>query len=169
MGLPKLSEEQALAILEPIWAAICVIFAANSFPEPAKCRVEIDVNAHDSCRHFAATRVDGALMIVAPELADMPPETAEAILAHEAGHIVDFCHPGRFWFRRGKLEDVAPLPQKGRQKILNLWAGRSDDEVEHVGDAIAERVMQRRIGYIGRPGCLIQTWDRGKKRPEGLR
>lgn len=169
MKLPELTDEQALAVLEPMWAAVCVVFSSKGFREPSECRFEIRSEAHDSCRHFAATRTDGKLMIVAPELADMPIDTATAILAHEAGHIVDFRNPGRFWFRHGKLCEMNPLPSSGRKKVISAWDDRGDDEIEYVGDAIAEMVTGRRIGYVGPPGCLVQTWDRGKKRPTGLR
>lgn len=165
----RLTEKQAIAVLEPIWEAVCDTFSDKGFDQPSDCRFEIDPSAHDSCRHFAATRTDGKLMIVAPDLADMPLSTIEAILAHEAGHIVDFCCPGRFWFRSGKLQDIDPLPSKGRRKILAMWKGRDNDEVEYVGDAIAEFVMERRIGYVGHPGCLVQSFDDGIKRPRGLR
>jgi hypothetical protein len=153
----------------PIWQSIVARFQEKGHPQPSKCRLELDSGAHDNCRHFAATRTDGKLMFVAPELAGMPFDTAEAILAHEAGHVVDLSSPGVWWYRGDTLFQQDELPSKGLRKHLARWNERSHDEIERVADAIAELVMERRIGYVGGASCLVQTWDEGIPRPVGLK
>lgn len=164
-----LTEEQSLAILLPVWKDTVKVFARQGHSELGLAKFELDESMHDTERHFAGTTLDGKEMHVAPALVDMPLDTVEAILAHEAGHVVDFCNPGRWWFRLNELRYVADLPTKGLRKLLLSWKERDEDEVEHVADAIAELVTGRRIGYVGVGSCIVQTWDRGTPRPDGLR
>jgi hypothetical protein len=165
----SIDAEQAQAILEPIWERVLDAFEEYGHQEPSKAKLGFDPALHDTCRHFAGTTLDGKSVYYAPALADMPIDTIEAIMAHEAGHIVDLSNPGRWWFRGGELCFLKELPSKNLKKLLVEWSERDDDEVEHVADAIAEVCMGRRIGYIGEGGCLVQTWDKGKRRPNGLR
>jgi hypothetical protein len=155
-------------VLEAVWEEVIRKFEGKGLDHPASARLSFDPSRHDSCRHFAATTMDGSEVLVAPSLADMPYETVLAILAHEAGHVEDLCCPGVWWYRQGKLRHT-DLPNRGMRRFIQAWKDRSDDEVEHVADAIAELALGQRIGYVGHPGCLVQFVGRGKRRPKGLK
>lgn len=188
--------DQVTNIVQGYWLPITDAFKKAGYTAPSKItRLRIDSDAHDSCRHYAMAKKDGTVMVVGPEIVDLPPENITGILAHEAGHFVDFDHPGRFWFRRPQavrvrqgaraisltLEPVeadhsgpllfffSDLPTRGFSKHMREWESRDGDEVERVADEIASYVLGEKIGYTGRPGCLIQTAGRGVERPLGLR
>lgn len=167
--LPDIDEQEAAAILLPHWADVIEAFGATGYAEPEDVRLVITEEAHDSCRHFGATRADGRVLYLAPQLVHMPVETIDGILAHEAGHIVDLQNPGIFWWRKDMLMQAEALPSRGMRKILRAWEDRSDDEVERVADEIAYQVLGLRVGYVGSPTCLVQALGRGKRRPRGLR
>ena len=165
--MPK---DEARAILLPLWKETCALFKSQGHPSPARAKFELDSSAHDSCRHFAGATEDGSVVVVAPELVDMPLYTVQAILAHEAGHVVDLSAPGHWWSpKSGEIVFVETLATKGLKRHLERWKGRSDDEVERVADGIAEMVTGHRIGYVGAASCLVQAFDRGARRPVGLR
>jgi hypothetical protein len=188
--------DQVTNIIQGYWIPITQAFKQAGYKAPsAITRLRIDSEAHDNCRHYAMAKKDGTVMIVGPEIVDLPPENIVGILAHEAGHFVDFDNPGRFWFRRPQMVRVrkgaravsltlepvsddhdgpllfffSDLPGKGFIKHMRDWKDRSDDEVERVADEIASYVLGERIGYTGKPGCLIQTAGKGVERPIGLR
>jgi hypothetical protein len=166
--LPDIDENEAVAILLPHWGDIVDAFEHMGYTEPDTTRLVITDEVHDTCRHFAATRIDGGVLYLAPQLVHMPVETIDGILAHEAGHIVDLQNPGIFWFRNDLLLQAEELPSKGRRKVLRAWQDRSDDEVERVADEIAYQVLGVRIGYVGPSTCLVQALGRGQRRPYGL-
>ena len=189
-----LDAARAWDVLRPYWQQIVNVFRSKGHNEPQRVtRVKVDSKWHDTCRHFAGASQDAKLLIVAPELADMPVATILGSMAHEAGHFVDLANPGRYWFRRpenvrvrkgsravsvkdlpASFRDEAlfrfeQLPEKGLGKHMNEWAERPSDEVEFTADAIAEVVTGERIGYTGPPGCLVQSLGTGIERPVGLR
>jgi hypothetical protein len=190
---------RAWAVLRPFWEETVQAFAHKGFPEPASTRVEIERKWHDTCRHHAATRSDGRLVGYAPQTADLDPSSISAIMAHEAGHIVDLTNPGVYWFRPAErvplrqgarvvsVFDVEPtfkdatlfrferMPHQ-QSKHMRDWervhSSREEadmDEVEHIADALAEFVLGKRLGYVGSPECLIQAVGEGIDRPKGLR
>jgi hypothetical protein len=189
------SDDQVATVIRAYWRQIVHKFDEAGFKEPRKAtRFRIDHKWHDNCRHFAGAKTDGSVLVVAPEIVDLAPDKIVAILAHEGGHFTDLGQPGRFWFRKpshlkvragsralsvrddldiGSNEPAllmfVTLPHKGFGKHLTEWRERSDDEVERVADEIASFVMGEKIGYTGRPGCLVQTLGRGVERPIGLR
>ena len=154
-------------VIETVWEQVVRTFSDKDLHHPESARLSLDPSRHDSCRHFAATTMDGSEVLVAPDLADMPYETMLAILAHEAGHVEDLCSPGVWWFREGRLRRVS-FPKRGAKGLVRSWQDRSDDEVERVADAIAELALGQRIGYVGHAGCLVQSVGRGTRRPKGL-
>lgn len=154
-----LDSVRAWEVLRPVWEEIVLAFARKGFKEPGRARVEVDAKWHDSCRHHAATQGDGRLVGYAPQTADLSPSSIRAIMAHEAGHIVDLSNPGVYWFRpaqRVRLRegcrvvsvlDLDPsfqgpalfrfeeLPTKGLNKHLREWGvygpgGRDRDDDE---------------------------------------
>jgi hypothetical protein len=172
--------EAALAVVEPYFLAVRETFADHERSEwggavpMRRVRLECSVLMHDTERHFAACRDDGRLIVVAPHLAELPEETVVAILAHEFGHAMDYAHPGAYWLDGSGLSrvDVAPEPddKRVRQTLVaraRRWRDRDDDTIERHADAIAEHVTGRTIGYAG--PCLLQSFDRGIRRPRGLR
>jgi len=161
-------DDSTSLVLETIWEHVVLRFTAASFRHPAKAKFSLDPSRHDSCRHFAAAAMDGSEVFVAPALADMPFETALAILAHEAGHVEDLASPGVWWFRNDRLLR-SEFPAKGARKVVKAWEQRSDDEIERVADAIAEVALGIKIGYVGEPSCLVQCAGRGRRRPDNLR
>lgn len=163
-------EDEAEAVLGPFWQEVSDGFADAGFHEPSELHnIIVTDEVRDSCRHFAAAREDGKVVYVASEIVNLPDESIFGILAHEAGHIIDFCNPGKFWYRKNGLQVVEKLPSKGYRKILKAWRERDDDEVEMVADEIAHMALGVRIGYVGSPSCLVQALGRGKRRPRGLR
>jgi len=163
-----MKEPIARAILIPPWLEICEVFESKGFEFPSAAKVRIVSWAHDSCRHFAAASEDGKDVYFSPDMAELPDATALAIMAHEAGHLVDLSCPCRFWWLNGKLVDAGEFNKsKGFKRALERWRARSEDDLEWIADAIAEQVLGVRIGYSGK--CLIQTLDGGIPRPKGLR
>lgn len=158
---------------EPYWDEVVESFKSAGFAEPSHVsRIVFTDEVRDSCRHFAAMRMDGKLLYLSPEIVEMPEETILGIMAHEAGHAVDLQNPGIYWFRRQALlvsEPLDRLTSRELKKLMDAWHDRSDEEVERVADALAEQAMGLRMGYVGKPGCLVQALGRGKKRPPGLR
>jgi len=139
-----------------------------------KTCLECHVNAHDTERHFAGASTDGRLIVVAPQMADLPEDTVAAIFAHEFGHIVDHLYPGRFvtdgdelvFLRDEAFDDENPRKVQSRIARIRQWEARSDYEVEVTADLIAERVLGHRIGYEG--PCMLQGFNRGVRRPKNL-
>lgn len=188
-----LDERRAWAVIRPHWEEVVRTFERKGHPEVKKADVEIDAKWHDSCRHFAAMSTDGDLLALAPQIADLPVENIVALLAHEAGHLVDFLNPGRFWFRPASqvhvregcrvlsVLDVDPaekgpvlfwfehLPTKNLAKHMQEWKQRDKDETERTADAIASAMLGQYIGYTGPEDCLIQCVGSGIPRPKGLR
>lgn len=124
-------------------------------------------------RNFAATSEDGLLVVAAPELAQLPPDTVEAIMAHELGHALDFLHPARYVLVRDELL-LYPNPvdddrevDRARLNRMRQWINRDSDVVEATADEIAAVVMGREIRYAG--PCYLQSFETGTRRPAGLR
>lgn len=179
--------------LRAYWDRIVQEFDKKGYLEPGRARMEIDSAWHDSCRHYAAMDSNGSALFVAPEILDLPPENIFGVLGHEAGHLVDFANPGRYWFRPAtavvvrtgskcvSVADVPPstkqdvlfffekLPQKNLNKHMNEWHHRTKDETERLADAIASIVLEASIGYTGSSHCLIEAINKGISRPRGLR
>lgn len=175
MGHPALDEEaMAAIIIAPSFDAVRDVYvdfhgrlgATSDFGEVS---MRINPARHDTERHFAACSVNGKLIEIAPEGADLPLETLTAILCHEFGHASDFLNPGRWEFvsreKPAKWVSKDASPEK-RKAVQRRWMNRSDDEIEWWADAIAYAVTGRRVGYCG--PCLLQCFD-GSLRPKGLR
>ena len=187
--------DQVASVIAAHWKRIVSAFEIKGFKQPGKTnRLRIDSGWHDTCRHYAGARTDGKVLVVAPEIVDLPDVQISAVLAHEAGHFVDFDSPARYYFRPPAevkartgaravcISDDVPTPLvpaliwfkelpdgKALGKYLREWKERSDDEIERVADAIASYVMGEKISYTGRPSCLVQTFGIGIERPLGLR
>lgn len=177
-AVAELSVEEAYMVLEPYYLSAQVIFIEycqelQLGPEIKKTQLECRPEMHDGGRHFAGTTLDGKLVCVAPELAELPEGTVAAIFAHELGHAVDHLHPGRFFWDGEELVFVKdsigedPRQQQARVARMKRWESRSEDEIELVADLIAEQATGNRIGYTG--PCLLQDLNRGVRRPKGLR
>lgn len=188
------SSAYALAsIINPYWKQVVYRFEDAGFPQVHNTtRVVFDEGVHDSCRHYAAARTDGKVLMLAPEVVDLPDEDIWALLAHEAGHFVDFASPGRFFHREptrvrmregasvemlSELSERMPpsalfrfveLPGK-LGKHMREWKERDADEVEFVADGIASLAMGIPIRYRGPADCLVETFGPGVERPLGLR
>lgn len=176
------SADEALLILEPYFLAMQELFVEAGLKEASRVQLYVAPSMHDAPRHFAGTRDDGLVMMLAPEMVELPENTVGAIMAHEFGHATDFLYPGEFVL--GGERDAEALAANASQRVavrrdrasftdehwikwLHDWEKRDDDVVEFVADAIAEMVTGRRIGYVG--PCKLQTFDRGRARPQGLR
>lgn len=180
-----LSVDEAYVVLEPYFLAAKEVFEewdrANHPDDPKIVRVHLEVApwVHDSPRHFGSTTADGRIVVVAPEMAELPEETVIAILSHEFGHSLDFLYPGHFiWVDEAIRHSALPMAanetlrsdKRYRQALVartKQWEARDDDLVEQSADGIAQLVTGRFIGYQG--PCLLQCFDRGVKRPVGLR
>lgn len=185
--------DQLAAIINPFWKQVVYRFEDADFPQVKKTtRVVFSEGVHDSCRHYAAARTDGKVLMLAPEVVNLPDEAIWALLAHEAGHFVDFASPGRFFYREptrvrmrsgaevemlGELSERLPpsalfrfthLPHK-LGKHMREWKDRDKDEVELVADGIASVAMGVPIRYTGPDDCLVETFGPGVERPLGLR
>lgn len=183
---------RAWEIIRPYWADVVSRFGHRGFTQLGRAQVQIDERWHDSCRHYAAMSSDGSLLALAPQIADLEPAQITALLAHEAGHLVDFTQPGVYWFRpaarvpvrEGSLVvsvlDVDPRTRgdvlfrfdrmpKQMSKHMRDWSTREADEVERTADAIASVALEEYIGYTGPKGCLVQTLGAGVPRPRGLK
>ena len=170
MAPRMLSDEEAWEILDPHWQIIVDAFCEKKLLTRKRLpRILIDSSYHNSCRHFAECLHDGSEIHFAPEMWALPEATVHGIMAHEAGHVVDLSHPGKFWHRGGELVVAGEMPSKGLRKLLQRWRDRSDDEVERVADAIGELAMGKRIGYVGPESCLVECLGAGQPRPRGLR
>lgn len=163
--------DEAFAILEPYFIAMQERFVEAGLTETKRVRLYVAPSMHDSARHFAGAREDGTVIMLAPEMVELPEPTTAAIIAHEFGHATDFLYPGEFVL--GENRSAVRRQRNGLENDdrwitwLKDWEKRDDDVVEYMADAIAERVTGRRIGYVG--PCKLQTFDRGKARPQGLR
>lgn len=162
---------EALLILEPYFLVMQEVFVGAGFDAAKRVQLYVAPSMHDSVRHFAGTRDDGTVIMLAPEMVELPENTVAAIIAHEFGHATDFLYPGEFALgpervamRRNRSEFDG---DEHWVKWVKEWQKRDDDVVEFVADAIAEQVTGRRIGYVG--PCKLQAFDRGKARPMGLR
>lgn len=197
-----LTSEDGQAILEAYFSIVREAFIERGLAFVRDTEFEVRDWVHDSPRHYAATTEDGRLVIAAPELALLPPETIEAILAHEFGHVTDYRYPGEWRLADDELVRLPRIPKRlldhhrariektedelgarsSRQRRedkaglqasqtasarLQAWMNRDPDTVEFTADAIAEHVTGRKIGYCG--PCLLQCFDRGRRRPRGLR
>lgn len=174
-----LSCDEALVILEPYFVAAQEVFIQYEMENQGssrmrRVRLECSSSMHDTPRHFAGTTDDGKVIMVAPELVELPEETVVGILSHEFGHAMDFAYPARWWIFKDKIQFQEPIgdsagPYKTFGVVLaQRWRDRPDDIVERTADAIAECVTGRVIGYSG--PCLLQRFDRGiAPRPGGLR
>jgi hypothetical protein len=172
----SLTDEEAYAVLEPFFLETQKVFVEAGLVRCAKTRLVIDAEAHDTPRHFAGCTEDGLLIVVAPQLADLPVENVVAILAHEFGHAADFLYPARFLVadgelvssfegaRRRALEDIDQRAEYNRRK---QWEDRDPTAVEEAADRIAQDVTGREIQYAG--PCVLQTYAPGGPRPPDLR
>jgi hypothetical protein len=125
-------------------------------------------------RNFAGTTEDGRIVVVAPEIVELPEASVAAIIAHEFGHAYDSLYPGRWVMAGGELvrfddvEEDSPRADQARLARMRAWRDRDPDTVETMADQIAEEVVGLTIRYSG--PCVLQTFDRaGTKRPKGLR
>ena len=108
-----------------------------------------DTSADDRGRHFAYYNERSRSIHFSPSMPSLPRRHRIAMIAHEFGHAADFAYPKELSeFRKG-------------------WHERDHDQVERDADLIAEWALGRPIGYT--TPCLIQTLDRGIKRPRGLK
>jgi hypothetical protein len=172
----RLTDEEAYAVLEPFFLETRKVFVEAGLARCAKTRLEIDGEAHDTPRHFAGCTEDGLLIVVAPQLADLPVDNVVAIFAHEFGHSADFLYPARFVVadgelvssfegkRRRALEEIDQRAEYNRRK---QWEDRGSGDVEEAADRIAQDVTGREIRYAG--PCVLQTYGSGRTRPAELR
>jgi len=178
----RLSEAEAYAILEPYFLAAKEVYAEYTLKLGLgkgirRTRLECRAEMHDTERHFAGATTDGRLIAVAPEMAELPEDTVAAIFAHEFGHVVDHLHPGRFVLEESE-ESLIYVPEceyrvedlrtaQVRVASMRQWEAREEDVIELTADLIAEQAIGHRIGYSG--ACMLQGFNRGKRRPKGLR
>lgn len=170
--------EVAAVILRPHFDAVRDLFsefvppgASEPLTRLADVVFVVDVDRHDTPRHFAACRDDGRQLVLAPEIVDLPVENLVAILAHEFGHAADFAYPG-FWRLQpggpGLAEYLGdPDATKWGRENLRRWPTRGADHIEWTADGIAMAVTGRSVGYGG--PCMLQRFDDGVPRPRGLR
>lgn len=141
-----------------------------------KVTVVVDPDVHDTPRHYAATRDDGRLVRLAPQLLDLPSVQSVAVIAHELGHAADFLYPGHFLLTSvgGPAKWKVPEGRRSSRQLEN-WYKRTPHEVETTADAISLLVTGAVIRYAGecrtKSDCLlIQTFGPGgEDRPEWLR
>jgi hypothetical protein len=178
-----LSCEEALLVAEPFFLAVQEKFVewemgVYGSSKSRKVRLECDASLHmeegsigggPAFRHFAACSEGGDLIVMAPELVELPEVTLLGIMAHEFGHALDFSRPVYFGFDGERLvhRDPASLSDKRRVAAARWWRDRSPDVVEGMADQIAEVATGRRIGYTG--PCMLQTLAGGPRRPARLR
>jgi len=178
-GAPDLTMSQKRATLRESAESIRKVFMSRGADKVKFTKVVIEDWVRDKPRHFAACKTDGRLIVLASDLALMPPKTMGAIIAHEFGHATDFCYPGSFLLDgRGELQ-VRPQGLRSNDSLprglMDHWEGRGADSVEKTADRIAERIMGIKIGYCG--PCNLQTMLMGTAdeagckypRPKGLR
>jgi hypothetical protein len=175
MGCPEIETdldcEEALLVIEPFFLEMRRIYVEEA--QLSRCnRAQIYCAPwiHDSPRHFAACRDDGRVIIVAPELAELPVDTVVAIMAHELGHAADYLYPAEFALdgqRQAHRRDRRQVDDTQWARWVKAWEQRDDDLVEITADAVAELATGSRVGYLG--PCRLQAFDRGRARPQGLR
>lgn len=182
----NLDLQTARAIIEPYFVAAQEIFA--EYARSAHGSGKIVKRVHLECypwrelhedlgfgvRNFAATSEDARVVVVAPEIVELPPETVAAIMGHEFGHVLDYAFPADYalagdellrW--RGQVPNDDPRAEQARVARIRQWERRESDTVEATADKIASHVTGQLISYSG--PCLLQTFDRGIRRPQGLR
>jgi hypothetical protein len=175
MGCPEivtdLDCEEALLIIEPFFLEMQSIYTREAgLKRCAKTELYCAPWIHDSPRHFAACRDDGRVIVVAPEMAELPVEAVVAILGHEFGHAADYLYPAEFALdgdRRAVRRERGQVDDTQWARWAKAWEHRDDDLVEVTADAVAELATGSRIGYLG--PCQLQAFDRGAARPQGLR
>lgn len=166
-------DEVAYAIIEPHFDAVRDVYAEyESVPGHPLTAVRrttllVDPAVRTSERHFAACRDDGLLIVIAPQAADLDVEVLIALICHEFGHATDFLYPAKWAGRRHQQAVWVPNGVRKQQRIRELWATRTDDQVEWDADSIAYAVTGKEVVYCG--PCLIQCFSNGIQRPEGLR
>lgn len=170
------ANEKAAAVIEPYFDAVRDAFI-EYVPEPGATlrklkgtRFIISDEVHDTPRHYAMCREDGLLILMAPEMAQLPWKRVVAITTHEMGHAADFLYPAQWVTPPRGLGDatwIGDRDDKAARQWRNLWHGRSDDQVEWAADSIAKTVTGKTIKYAG--PCMIQTFNVGRVRPPGLR
>lgn len=178
-----LSCEEALLVAEPFFLVVRERFvewemATYGSSKSRKVRLECSAQLHQEAgaireqtafRHFAACSEDGDLIVMAPELVELPEAALLGIMAHEFGHALDFARPAHFGFDGDRLvrQDPATMGDRRRVAAVRWWRDRDLNVVEQMADQIAEVATGRRIGYTG--PCMLQTLEGGSRRPAGLR
>lgn len=171
----------ALAILEPYFEAAREVYLdfarARGLNVSAlqRLRLECDPGMHDTPRHFAGAAQDGSVIVLAPQVVNLPEDTVAAIIAHEFGHIVDFQNPGLFvsdteaqtLVLLRETDDDEGRATKTRFARTRQWSRRDEHSVELTADLIAQEAIGQRIGYSG--PCMLQGFNRGVSRPKKLR
>lgn len=178
-GAPHLTQAQMKATLRDSAETIRKVFVDRGADKVANTKVKIEDWVRDKSRHFAACKTNGALIVLASELALQPPKVMAAIIAHEFGHATDFCYPGSFLIQPDGNIAVRPQGMRSNQslprEVMAHWDRRNSDDIERTADRIAERIMGIKIGYCG--PCNLQTMLMGTPdearckypRPGGLR
>lgn len=178
-GAPDLSYAQKRDTLREAAEAIRSVFIQRGADKVKFTKVVVEDWVRDKPRHFAACKTDGRLIVLASDLALMPPKTMGAIIAHEFGHATDFSYPGSFLLDRKEELVVRPQGLRSNQALprdlMSHWESRGADSVEKTADRIAEKIVGIKIGYCG--PCNLQTAlmgtpdEHGCKypRPKGLR
>ncbi len=177
--------ETARTIVEPYFEAAKELFVLHErthYQPTSKLKhVRLECRSwqqlHDqedfTARNFAATTDDGGVIVVTPEIVELPEESLAAIIAHEFGHAYDFKYPARFVLMDGELlrfndePNESKAAERSRIARMKQWESRSGDAVEMVADAIATEVIGLPIRYSGE--CRLQTFGPGIRRPRGLR
>lgn len=166
-------------ILRESFEAVKMVYLRAQADKVKGVKLKVDDSARSKDRHFAMCSTDGSHIVLAPDMALLPPKTMAAIMAHEFGHAVDFLYPGSFIIKRDGKLDVMPTGRRSNQGMdrgrFDYWERRSDDDVERTADLIAERIFGSNIGYCG--PCRLQTFLDGSAdqrdclhpRPTGLR
>jgi len=168
--------EEAAVVLKPCFDAVRDVFVEEFVPPDGgrleklrKTKLIVTPEVRDSPRHFAGFRDDGMQILIAPEAADLPLDTAVAILAHEFGHAADFAYPAHFRLV-GRDQPAQYKPPRASKRVaqrIRAWEERGDDQIEWTADAIVHLVTGKRVGYCG--PCLIQCFEGGRLRPKGLK
>jgi hypothetical protein len=172
----RLDAAETRAVIEPYFEAVRERFVEHGLSRCAKAKLDVQP-VHDTARHYAATRDDGMLVLVCPELCDLPEDQVVGVLAHELGHAADFLYPARFQLALGELIDWpspswtkdAPISDdRSAYNRMKQWGDRHHELIERTADAVASLVFGRAVHYAG--PCLLQTFERGEApRPIGLR